>query len=242
MPEHVRPAHPGAGFTPDGRRMQVVTTYTRRGSRLTPSQEAAWERRADEWLIPAEVVDELPFEPARWFGRSAPLVVEIGSGTGESLAAMAAARPSYDVLGFEVWKPGVAQTFLHLERTGATNVRMMSVDAVWCLEHLFGPGQLAGLWTFFPDPWHKKRHRKRRLVTPQFASIAASRLAPGAAWRLATDWPDYAEQIEAVLGQEPLLEGGPTPRWDERPATKFERRGIAEGRPIEDFCYRRRPV
>jgi tRNA (guanine-N7-)-methyltransferase len=152
---------------------------------------------------------------------------------------MAAARPAYDVLAFEVWRPGVASTFLHLEESGATNVRLMSVDAVWCLEHLFGPERLAGLWTFFPDPWHKKRHHKRRLVTPSFAALAASRLVPAGDWRLATDWPDYAEQVERTLGAEPLLEGGPTPRWAERPVTKFERRGLAEGRPIADFRYTR---
>ena len=175
----------------------------------------------------------------RFFGRRAPLVVEIGSGNGESVARMAAARPHHDVLAFEVWRPGVASTFLELEQAGVDNVRLLSVDAVWSLEHLFGPGELAELWTFFPDPWHKKRHHKRRLVVPSFAAVAASRLAPGASWRLATDWPDYAEQIREVLDAEPLLEGGPTPRWDERPVTKFERRGIAEGRPVQDFCYRR---
>lgn len=240
MSEPVRPAHPGAGLTPDGRRMQVVTTYTRRGSRLTTGQQAAWDRRACDWLVPDSVVDEGLFDQERWFGRVAPLVVEIGSGTGESVAAMAAARPAYDVLAFEVWRPGVAQTFLHLEQSGATNVRVVSVDAVWCLEHLFAEGQLAALWTFFPDPWHKKRHHKRRLVTPAFAALAASRLAPGADWRLATDWADYAEQAREVLDAEPALEGGPTARWDERPLTKFERRGLREGRAVTDFCYTRR--
>jgi tRNA (guanine-N7-)-methyltransferase len=241
MTDGTRPPRPGTGVTEDGRRLQVLTTYTRRGSRLTPTQRAAWDRRADEWLIPESAVDEPSFDPARWFGREAPLVVEIGSGNGESVAAMAAARPSYDVLAFEVWRPGVASTFLNLEESGATNVRVLSVDAVWCLEHLFGPGRLAELWTFFPDPWHKKRHHKRRLVTPEFAALAASRLAPGAEWRLATDWPDYAEQIRDVLDGEPLLEGGEVDRWPERPMTKFERRGLAEGRPVADFRYTRRP-
>jgi tRNA (guanine-N7-)-methyltransferase len=239
VPEHVRPAHPGAGLTADGRRMQVVTTYTRRGSRLTRAQESAWERRSGEWLVPDTAATEGLLDQERWFGRVAPLIVEIGSGTGESVAAMAAARPSYDVLAFEVWKPGVAQTFLHLEQTGATNVRLMSVDAVWCLEHLFVPGQLAGLWTFFPDPWHKKRHHKRRLVTAGNAAVAATRMAPGAEWRLATDWADYAGQIGEVLDAEPALGGGVTPRWEERPLTKFERRGLREGRSVTDFCYTR---
>ncbi len=242
MTDGARPPRPGTGVTEDGRRLQVLTTYTRRGSRLTPTQRAAWERRADEWLIPESAVDEPSFVPARWFGREAPLVVEIGSGNGESVAAMAAARPSYDVLAFEVWRPGVASTFLNLEESGATNVRVLAVDAVWCLEHLFGPGRLAELWTFFPDPWHKKRHHKRRLVTPELAALAASRLAEGAEWRLATDWPDYADQIRSVLDAEPLLEGGEVERWAERPMTKFERRGLAEGRPVADFRYTRTPV
>jgi tRNA (guanine-N7-)-methyltransferase len=239
MSEKVRPARPGTGLTEDGRRLQVLTTYTRRGSRLSPKQQGAWDRHVDEWLIPETAVDEAAFDVSRWSGRTAPLIVEIGSGNGEAVAALAAARPSYDVLAFEVWRPGVASTFFHLEEAGVDNVRLLSVDAVWSMENLLGPGSLAELWTFFPDPWHKKRHHKRRLVTPEFAALAASRLAPGGLWRLATDWPDYAEQIEAALAGEPLLEGGRTARWEERPVTKFERRAVAEGRGIADFCYRR---
>ncbi len=239
MSEPVRPARPEQLTLPDGRRMQVLTTYTRRGSRLTPKQQDAWDRRAGDWLIPDAAVDEPDFDVAAWFGREAPLVVEIGSGNGEAVAALAAQRPAVNVLAFEVWRPGVASTFLHLEQERVDNVRVLSVDAVWSMEHVFTPGRLAELWTFFPDPWHKKRHHKRRLITPRFASLAASRLAPGAPWRLATDWPDYAEQIREVLAAEPLLQGGPTERWADRPVTKFERRAIAEGRAIADFCYRR---
>lgn len=239
MSEKVRPARPGTGLTEDGRRLQVLTTYARRGSRLTSGQQAAWERRRDQWLIPESAVEDSPFDVTPYFGRQAPLIVEIGSGNGEAVAALAAARPSYDVLAFEVWRPGVASTFLELEERGVENVRLLAIDAVWSLEHLLEPGQLAELWTFFPDPWHKKRHHKRRLVTPAFASVAASRLQEGALWRLATDWADYAEQVDEVLAAEPLLEGGRTERWDDRPLTKFERRAIAEGRSITDFCYRR---
>ncbi len=239
MSEKVRPARPGTGLTEDGRRLQVLTTYTRRGSRLTPKQQDAWDRNVDRWLIAEAAVDEEPFDVARFFGREAPLIVEIGSGNGESVAAMAAERPAYDVLAFEVWRPGVASTFLHLEESGAENVRLLMVDAVWSLEHLLAPAQIAELWTFFPDPWHKKRHHKRRLVNPAFAAVVASRLAPGGSWRLATDWPDYAAQIADVLGAEPALEGDATERWEERPLTKFERRGLAEGRPVQDFCVRR---
>jgi tRNA (guanine-N7-)-methyltransferase len=117
---------------------------------------------------------------------------------------------------------------------------MLSVDAVWSLEHLVEPDTLAGLWIFFPDPWHKKRHHKRRLVSPDFARLAASRLAIGAEWRLATDWADYAEQMVEVLDAEPLLTGGTVERWGERPLTKFERKGLAAGRVITDLAYVRR--
>jgi tRNA (guanine-N7-)-methyltransferase len=119
------------------------------------------------------------------------------------------------------------------------NVRLCQVDAVWSMRHLVEPAGLQELWTFFPDPWHKKKHHKRRLVTPAFAALAASRLAPGGVWRLATDWPDYAEQMLAVLDAEPALAGGVVERWAERPVTKFERKGRNAGRPITDLAYTR---
>jgi tRNA (guanine-N7-)-methyltransferase len=240
MNDRVRPARPHEKLTDDGRRMREVLTYARRGSRFTPKQAAAWEAHHAAWVVPDEAVDEPGFAWADWFGREAPLVVEIGSGVGEATAALAATRPSYDVLALEVWSPGVAESLGRVAEAGATNVRFCSVDAVWSMEHLFAPDSLAGLWTFFPDPWHKKRHHKRRLVTPAFAALAASRLAPGAEWRLATDWADYAEQMVEVLDAEPLLEGGVADRWDERPVTKFERKGLAAGRSITDLVYRRR--
>jgi tRNA (guanine-N7-)-methyltransferase len=242
MTNQVRPARPHTGVTEDGRRLAQVLTYTRRGSRLTDRQAVAWERHHDEWWIPDEAVDEEGFDVRDCFDREAPLVVEIGSGIGEATAALAAARPSYNVLAFEVWRPGVADTFARLADAGATNVRLMSVDAVWSMEHLLGEGEVSELWTFFPDPWPKKRHHRRRLVNAGFAGLAATRLVPGGIWRLATDWPDYAEQMHGVLEGEPLLENvydGPAPRWEERPLTRFERRGIRAGRPIRDFAYRR---
>jgi tRNA (guanine-N7-)-methyltransferase len=239
MNDRVRPARPHEKLTEDGRRMREVLTYARRGSRFTPKQRAAWEAHHESWVVPDEAVDRPGFSFAEAFGREAPLVVEIGSGVGEATAALAATRPSYNVLALEVWRPGVAESLGRVAETGATNVRFCSVDAVWSMEHLVAPDSLAGLWTFFPDPWHKKRHHKRRLVTPAFAALAASRLAPGAEWRLATDWSDYAEQMVEVLDAEPLLEGGVTDRWDERPVTKFERKGLAAGRSITDLVYTR---
>ena len=235
----MRPARPHHRLTADGRRMREVLSYSRRGSRFTPTQAAAWEAHASRWVIPDEAVDRPDFSLAAFFGRQAPLVVEIGSGVGEATAALAAARPAYDVLAFEVWRPGVADTLWRVAEAGAENVRLCGVDAVWAMEHLVGEGTLAELWTFFPDPWPKTRHVKRRLVGPSFARLAASRLAPGSVWRLATDWADYAEQMREVLDAVPILEGGVVPRWEERPLTRFERKGLAAGRAITDLAYRR---
>jgi tRNA (guanine-N7-)-methyltransferase len=233
------PARPHHKLTEDGRRVREVLTYARRGSRFTPRQAAAWETHHERWVIPDEALDHPSFTWAGWFGREAPMIVEIGSGVGEATAALAVARPECNVLAFEVWRPGAADTLARLADAGAENVRICGVDAVWSLEHRIAPDSLRELWTFFPDPWHKKRHHKRRLVTPRFASLAASRLEPGGVWRLATDWADYAEQMVEVLDAEPSLEGGPVERWAERPVTKFERKGVAAGRSISDLLYRR---
>jgi tRNA (guanine-N7-)-methyltransferase len=139
-----------------------------------------------------------------------------------------------------VWRPGVASSLARVAEAGATNVRFCSVDAVWVLETLIPRDGLAELWKFFPDPWPKTRHHKRRLVNARFAALAASRLTPGGVWRLATDWQDYAEQMRSVLDAEPALTGGVVPRWEERPVTKFERKGLEAGRSITDLCYTRR--
>lgn len=239
MSEPLPPARPHLKFTEDGRRVREVLSYARRGSRFTPTQQESWDAHHRKWVIPDEAVDDPGFALADWFGRSAPVIVEIGSGVGEATAALAALRPEVDVLAFEVWRPGVAHTLGLLAEAGADNVRLLSIDASWALEHLFAPGSVEELWTFFPDPWPKKRHHKRRLVSREFAHLAANRLRPGGLWRLATDWAEYAEQMQAVLDAEPLLTGGVTERWADRPVTKFERKGTAAGRAIIDLTYRR---
>ncbi len=238
-PEQTPPARPHHRFTEDGRRMREVLSYSRRGSRFTPRQQEAWDAHHDAWVIPDEAVDRPGFRLSTWFGREAPLVVEIGSGVGEATGVLAATRPSYDVLALEVWRPGVAASLAEVAAAGATNVRFCSVDAVWAVEHLVAPASLIELWTFFPDPWPKARHHKRRLVDASFAALAASRLAPGATWRLATDWGDYAAQMQRVLDAEPVLSGGVVERWAERPVTKFERKGLEAGRTITDLAYTR---
>lgn len=219
--------------------MREVLSYSRRGSRFTPRQADGWAAHHEDWVIPDDAVDRPGFRLADWFGREAPLVVEIGSGIGEATAALAAARPDHDVLALEVWRPGVADSLWRVAEAGAENVRFCSVDAVWFLEHVVPPAGLAGLWTFFPDPWPKTKHHKRRLVTPATAAVVATRLRRGALWRLATDWPDYADQMRRVLDAEPLLEGGVVDRWAERPVTRFERKGLEAGRPPTDLTYRR---
>jgi tRNA (guanine-N7-)-methyltransferase len=235
----VRPARPHLKLTEDGRRMREVLTYSRRGSRFTPRQQAAWDAYAERYVIPEEAIDDPAFTLADCFTAAQPLIVEIGSGIGEATVELAAARPTYNVVGFEVWRPGIADCVGRFGEAGLTNVRMSSIDAVWSMEHLVEPGGLAELWTFFPDPWRKTRHHKRRLVTPEFARLAATRLAPGATWRLATDWADYAEQMIEVLDAEPGLRGGVVERWAERPVTRFERKGTAAGREITDLAYAR---
>jgi tRNA (guanine-N7-)-methyltransferase len=235
----VRPARPHLKLTEDGRRMREVLTYSRRGSRFTPRQQAAWDAYAERYVIPEEAIDDPAFTLADCFAAAQPLIVEIGSGIGEATVELAAARPTYNVVGFEVWRPGIADCVGRFGEAGLTNVRMSSIDAVWSMEHLVEPGGLAELWTFFPDPWRKTRHHKRRLVTPEFARLAATRLAPGATWRLATDWAVYAEQMIEVLDAEPGLRGGVVERWAERPVTRFERKGTAAGREITDLAYAR---
>ena len=219
--------------------MREVLSYTRRSNRFTPRQSEAWAAHQADWVIPEEAVDRRDFSLVERFGREAPLIVEIGSGIGEATAVLAAARPDHNVLALEVWLPGVADSLRHVAEAGADNVRFCSVDAAWSIEHLVAPASVTELWTFFPDPWRKTKHHKRRLVNATTAAIASSRLVPGGVWRLATDWADYADQMSAVLDAEPTLEGGRVERWSERPVTRFERKGLEVDREIVDLAYRR---
>ncbi|MBV9922195.1 MAG: tRNA (guanosine(46)-N7)-methyltransferase TrmB [Pseudonocardia sp.] len=213
-----------------------VTSFVHHRARLTDGQKAAWDRW---WPSRGHDVADLDYDPTAWFGRDAPLVLEIGSGMGESTAALAAAEPEMDHLAVEVFEPGIAALLMRVEAAELTNLVVLRGDAVALLSERVPAVSLAGIRIFFPDPWPKRRHHKRRLVQPPFVALAAGRLRPGGTLHMATDWDDYAEQMRSVADGEPLLTGGETPRPPWRPVTKFEARARAEGRDVHDFIYRR---
>lgn len=220
-----------------------VVSFHPRGGRLNPVQRKAWDTYAPEWDVsvePADLGSIEPFDAEAAFGRSAPLVLEIGSGMGESTAAMAANRPEINLLAVEVYKPGVAQTFHHLAKAGVDTVRVMRGDAVEILTALIPENSLTEVWLFFPDPWPKARHLKRRLVNPEFVELVSSRLVDGGIFRLGTDWEHYADQMLEVCSASPTLQNahdGWAPRPEFRPRTRFERRGINAGREIFDLEF-----
>ncbi len=211
-----------------------IRSFVLRQGRTTPSQQ-----RALDSLMPAYGIEYRPefLDAAAVFGRRAPLVLEIGSGMGETTARIAAEQPGTDFIAVEVHAPGVGSLLKRIDEQGLKNLRIIRRDAVEVLEHMIADGALAGIHLFFPDPWPKKRHHKRRLVQPAFAALAASKLAPGAYLHAATDWPDYASRMAEVLDAEPLLERAAA---RERPPTKFEQRGVRLGHEVRDLVYRRR--
>jgi tRNA (guanine-N7-)-methyltransferase len=217
-----------------------VRSYVLRQGRATPAQS-----RALDALGPRYAIAYAPalFDRVAAYGRDAPLVVEIGSGMGETTLEIAKADPSTDFLAIEVHAPGVGSLLRGIEAAGLTNLRIIRHDALDVLEQMIADDSLAGIHLFFPDPWPKKRHHKRRLVKPEFAALAARKLAPGGLLHAATDWPAYAEQILSVLSAEPLLENTAAsyaPRPNRRPRTKFEQRGERLGHSARDLIFRRR--
>ncbi|MFC4946910.1 tRNA (guanosine(46)-N7)-methyltransferase TrmB [Pseudonocardia sp. GCM10023141] len=224
-----------------------ITTFVHQRNRLTEGQQGAWDRWWPEHGrdIADLLSGALPYDPAAWFGRTAPLVLEIGTGMGETTAALAAAAPDIDHLGAEVFEPGLAQLLTRVVEDGLTNLALLRGDAVELLRTRVPEGSLDGIRIYFPDPWPKRKHRKRRLVQPAFVAMAVTRLRPGGTLHMATDWDDYAVQMRSVADGEPLLENtsadpeGWTPRPPWRPVTKFEQRAHLEGRDVHDLLYRR---
>lgn len=215
--------------------IREIRSYVLRQGRTTPSQKLSLEKLFPVFGI--SFSDE-PLDPGAVFGRIAPLVLEIGSGMGETTAEIARQNPATDFIAIEVHGPGVGSLLKKIESFGLQNLRVIRHDAVDVLERMIADRALAGIHLFFPDPWPKKRHHKRRLVQPPFAALAARKLAPGGYFHAATDWPEYAEQMEAVLSNEPMLEQASQAKF--RPVTKFERRGIGLGHPVRDLLFLRR--
>nr|WP_232019233.1 tRNA (guanosine(46)-N7)-methyltransferase TrmB [Sulfuritortus calidifontis] len=203
-------------------------------------QIKALEALGPKFLLPYRV-EPLDLDAA--FGRSAPKILEIGFGMGDSTAKIAAAHPEIDYLGIEVHTPGVGALLKRIGEQNLTNLRLIQHDAVEVLQHMIPDASLDGCHIFFPDPWHKKRHHKRRLIQPGFVALLVKKLKPGAYLHLATDWQDYAEQMLAVLSAEPDLRNsaeGFAPRPEYRPLTKFEQRGLKLGHGVWDLVFRRR--
>jgi tRNA (guanine-N7-)-methyltransferase len=218
-----------------------IRSFVVRAGRIGPGQARALATLAPRFVLPFSAT---PIDLAAAFGRAAPLVVEIGFGMGSATAAVATAAPQLSFLGIEVHPPGVGALLQRIDAAGLSNVRIVQHDAVEVLERMVAAASLAGINIFFPDPWHKKRHHKRRLVQPEFVRLLADRLAPGGTLHCATDWQPYAEQMLAVLSAEPQLlntaGAGFAPRPSSRPLTKFEHRGLARGHGVWDLVFRKR--
>jgi tRNA (guanine-N7-)-methyltransferase len=227
-----------------------VVSFVRRSNRMRPNQRRAWEAYRERFVLEVprlntstSVHPAASLDLVEAFGRDAALIAEIGPGAGDSLIPMAAARPQANFLAIEVYQPAIARMLAQLAKTGLDNVRILEADAVAALGYLVPTGSVGEIWLFFPDPWHKARHHKRRLLTPEFASLTASRMKSGGTWRIATDWAHYADRMREVLDEDPsfanLHPDGWAPRWAARPITHFEQRGLDAGHQIFDLAYRR---
>jgi tRNA (guanine-N7-)-methyltransferase len=225
---------------------RAIPSFVHHRARLTAGQQRAWDRWWPE--LGHEVADLVsgaePFDPPAWFGRTAPLLLEIGSGMGETTVALAAAAPEVDHLAVEVFEPGLAQLLMRITEAGLGNVVPVRGDAVALLAERVPADSLDGIRVFFPDPWPKRRHHKRRLIQPEFLTLAATCMKPGAILHCATDWEEYAEQMLEVLSAHPDFEntredGGYAPRPAFRPLTRFEGQGLDKGHRVHDLLFRR---
>jgi tRNA (guanine-N7-)-methyltransferase len=226
----------------DNDRNRRIRSYVLRAGRMTEAQQRGFDEGWGRFGIDydAQILDI-----DACFGRGGRRVLEIGFGMGQSLVTMAAADPAANFIGIEVHRPGVGKLLHGMAEQGLENIRVYCHDAVEVLENCIAPGSLDTVQVFFPDPWHKKRHHKRRLIQPPFVDLLCSRLRTGGVLHLATDWQNYAEQMLEVLDANPGLEnlagtGRYSPRPDDRPLTKFERRGERLGHGVWDLLYARR--
>ena len=218
---------------------RTIRSFVRRAGRITPSQQRALESL---WPVYGIEFDDKPLDLSLLFGRAAPVVLEIGFGNGETLVEQAAAKPDKDFIGIEVHEPGVGHCLLKAEESGVRNLRIIMHDAVEVLTRQVPAGSLARINLYFPDPWPKKRHHKRRIVQDGFIALLAERLADGGTLHIATDWANYAEHIDEVFSRSDCFTGVERREHDgeaplDRPRTKFERRGLRKGHRICDWCF-----
>ncbi len=217
-----------------------VRSFVLRQGRMSPAQQRALDTLLPRWGIPFAPA---PLDWPAVFGRVAPVILEIGSGMGETTAAIAAANPQHNYLALEVHGPGVGALLNRVDAAGLTNVRVVQHDAVDVVAQMIPSDSLSGVHVYFPDPWPKKRHHKRRLLQAGFVHALSQRLVAGGYLHAATDWDDYAQEILATFAREPLLANtapafAPRPAW--RPQTKFETRGLTLGHGVHDIVFRRR--
>ncbi len=229
-----------AGAAPAGVAFpKTIKSYVRRAGRTTTGQAKAFEDLGPRFLLNYRAE---PLDATAAFGRNAPLILEIGFGMGEATAHIARVRPADNFLCCEVHEPGVGALLKRIGEQDISNIRILQHDAVEVIDHMLAPGSLDGIHIFFPDPWHKKKHNKRRLIQSPLVAKLAARLKPGGYLHCATDWQPYAEQMLEVLGQEPLLANtaeGYAPQPDYRPLTKFENRGLRLGHGVWDIVFKR---
>lgn len=224
-------------YDPTERRIRSFVT---RAGRLSTAQAKAIDTLGPRFCIPYA---KTPCDFSQAFGRHAPVVLEIGFGMGDTTAKIAAGMPDKDFVGVEVHTPGVGSLLKLIGEQGLTNLRLIQHDAVEVITHMIAPASLAGVHIFFPDPWHKARHNKRRLIQGPFVQLLASRIAPGGYLHCATDWEEYAVQMLEVLGTEATLRNTSetyAPRPDYRPVTKFENRGLKLGHGVWDLVFEKR--
>jgi len=218
-----------------------IRSFVMRSGHITQAQRTTRERLFPQWGIqyPSETLD---FKGI--FGRDGPVILEIGFGMGETTAAIAKAYPDWNIIGVEVYKPGVGALLGRIERLGIKNIRIIEHDAVEILTHMLADESLDAIHIYFPDPWPKKRHHKRRLIQPWLVALLCKKLKQGAVLHMATDWPDYAEQMLDVCQASPDLMNtvshGYAPRPDWRPLTKFESRGLRLGNPVADLLFQKK--
>ncbi|MDD2873791.1 MAG: tRNA (guanosine(46)-N7)-methyltransferase TrmB [Azoarcus sp.] len=217
-----------------------IRSFVLRQGRMSGAQQRFMEDMLPKIGVPYQAT---PIDLDVVFGRKAPKILEIGFGMGETTAKIAAAAPEKDFLGIEVHGPGVGALCKLVSEQALSNVRIMQHDAVEVMRDMIADGTLAGVHVFFPDPWRKARHHKRRIIQPDFVALVATKLAPGGYLHCATDWENYAHWMLEVLAAEPALENtadGFAPRPDYRPLTKFENRGLRLGHGVWDLVFRRR--